>query len=164
MQEHAELARLRQECGQLRAQRADQAAQAQGLAAQLAAERADSSALRQENLELATELNEASMDRHATEDAHHVLKERCSKLQVHCPGSCVLCGTAYPRDCGKRNLAGYVCLSLRVSKSGFLLLRYLLMGATPRMLLYFHAEMTWTEYHACHVCGTCAVYLLAALT
>ena len=83
-QEHAELVRLRHECGQLRAQRADQAAQAQGLATQLAAERTDSAALRQENLELATELNEASRDRHATEDAHHLLRERCSELQVGC--------------------------------------------------------------------------------
>ena len=64
---------MRQECGQLRAQRADQTAQAQSLAAQLAAARADSAALRQENLELATELNEACRDRHATEDAHHLL-------------------------------------------------------------------------------------------
>jgi len=81
-QEHAELVRLRQECGQLRAERADLAAQAQGLNAELAGEQADNAALRHENLELATELNEASRDRHATEDAHHVLRERCSELQV----------------------------------------------------------------------------------
>ncbi len=92
--------RLRQECGQLRAQRADQAAQAQGLAAQLANERADSAALRQENLELATELNEASMDRHATEDAQHILRERCSELQVICPAHRVPHGTEHCiREC-----------------------------------------------------------------
>ena len=84
MQEHAELVRLRQECGQLRAERADEAAQAQSLAAQLATERADGAALRQENLELATELSDASRDRHATEDAHHLLRERCSELQASC--------------------------------------------------------------------------------
>ena len=81
-QEHAELVRLSHECMQLRAERADLAAQAQSLNAELAGEQADNAALRQENLELATELNEASMDRHATEDAHHVLRERCSELQV----------------------------------------------------------------------------------
>ena len=82
MQEHAELVRLRQECGQLRADWADLVAQSQAASAGLAAERRDNGALRQENLELATELNEASRDRHATEDAHHVLRERCSELQA----------------------------------------------------------------------------------
>ena len=38
--------------------------------------------VRQENLELASELTEASRERHAKEDAHHMLRERCSELQV----------------------------------------------------------------------------------
>ena len=81
-QEHAELVRLRRECGELRAEQADMAAQARAVAAQLAAAHAEAAALRQENLELAAELNEAGKDRHATEDAHHLLRERCSVLQV----------------------------------------------------------------------------------
>ena len=40
----------------------------------------------QENLELASELTEASRDRHAKEDAHHMLRERCSELQVGTEG------------------------------------------------------------------------------
>ena len=82
LQDHAELVRLRRECGELRAEQADMAAQARAAAAQLAAALAEAAALRQENLELAAELNEASKDRHATEDAHHLLRERCSVLQV----------------------------------------------------------------------------------
>ena len=53
----------------------------------------------QENLELASELTEASRERHAKEDAHHMLRERCSELQV---GSDDLMRIVGPAD--RRNL------------------------------------------------------------